>query len=279
MGCSKKSPRKRAHESEEEAIQAMTGEALEEHSHKKRKAVELDDELFLWTEDIIPNKLKKYWIARYTLFSQFDTGVLLDEESWFSVTPEKLAAYHARRLACSVVIDAFCGAGGNSIQFAKTCGKVIAVDIDPIKLRCAKRNAELYNVANSIEFICGDFLQLAPSLRKYNPEAVFLSPPWGGPNYTSAKTFDIHKNLPLSMSALFKAAKGLSDNIMLFMPRNSDIDQLTKLAGPGGVCEIESQHLNDRCKALGVYFGNLVNYESDVLNEEAPEQYDPSMYD
>lgn len=47
-------------------------------------------------------------------------GIQLDEEGWFSVTPEEIAARQARRCAgVGVVIDAFAGVGGNAIQFAK----------------------------------------------------------------------------------------------------------------------------------------------------------------
>jgi trimethylguanosine synthase len=48
-------------------------------------------------------------------------------ESWFSVTPEKVASFTAERCKCDIIVDAFCGVGGNSIQFAKTCkrGKFI----------------------------------------------------------------------------------------------------------------------------------------------------------
>lgn len=42
-------------------------------------------------------------------------------ESWFSVTPEQIAKYIAERCKCDTIIDAFCGAGGNAIQFAFTC--------------------------------------------------------------------------------------------------------------------------------------------------------------
>ena len=42
-------------------------------------------------------------------------------EGWFSVTPEKIAEHIAERCQCSVIVDAFCGVGGNCIQFAKTC--------------------------------------------------------------------------------------------------------------------------------------------------------------
>lgn len=46
-------------------------------------------------------------------------------EGWFSVTPEKIAEHIAFRVEQSfadsqVVIDAFCGVGGNAIQFALT---------------------------------------------------------------------------------------------------------------------------------------------------------------
>lgn len=50
-------------------------------------------------------------------------------DSWFSVTPEKIARHIADRCQCDLIIDAFCGAGGNAIQFAFTCerGKYLIV--------------------------------------------------------------------------------------------------------------------------------------------------------
>ncbi|KAK2095781.1 Trimethylguanosine synthase [Saguinus oedipus] len=65
---------------------------------------------------------------------------------------------------------------------------MIAVDIDPVKIALARNNAEVYGIADKIEFICGDFLLLAPCLKA---DVVFLSPPWGGPDYATAETFDI----------------------------------------------------------------------------------------
>ena len=67
----------------------------------------------------IPPSLQKYWAQRYSLFSKFDNGIIMDQESWYSVTPEKIAQHIAKRCTSNdVVIDAFCGAGGNAIQFA-----------------------------------------------------------------------------------------------------------------------------------------------------------------
>ena len=65
---------------------------------------------------------------------------------------------------------------------------MIAVDIDPVKIDLACNNAEIDGVADKIEFIRGDFLQLASRLKV---DVVFLSPPWGGPDYTTAEIFNI----------------------------------------------------------------------------------------
>jgi trimethylguanosine synthase len=106
-------------------------------------------------------KLDKYWNQRRRLFSRFDQGVQLDEEGWYSVTPEQIADHVASRLVdlCQgsniVVLDAFCGCGGNAIAFAKQPNiSVIAVDLDRSKLRKAAHNAALYDIPpNKLLFI------------------------------------------------------------------------------------------------------------------------------
>lgn len=49
---------------------------------------------------------------------------VVSTEGWFSVTPEKIAEHIALRVQDSfsteLIIDAFCGVGGNAIQFALT---------------------------------------------------------------------------------------------------------------------------------------------------------------
>lgn len=42
---------------------------------------------------------------------------------------------------------------------------VIAIEIDPRKVEMAKNNAKIYGVDSHIDFIVGDFLQLAPYLK------------------------------------------------------------------------------------------------------------------
>ena len=117
--------------------------------------------------DTDPNyspRINKYWAQRYRLFSRYDEGIMLDEEAWYSVTPEKIAQHIAQVMSCGVIVDAFCGVGGNAIQFAQTCDRVIAVDIDINKIAMARHNARIYGVLHKIEFIVGDFFHIGKYL-------------------------------------------------------------------------------------------------------------------
>ncbi|OPJ83466.1 trimethylguanosine synthase [Patagioenas fasciata monilis] len=204
-------------------------------------------------------ELVKYWAQRYRLFSRFDEGIKLDREGWFSVTPEKIAEHIAIRVSqsfnCDIIVDAFCGVGGNAIQFALTSKKVIAIDIDPEKLNLARNNAEVYGVADRIEFVCGDFMVLAADLQA---DVVFLSPPWGGPDYATAEIFDIQTMICPDGFEIFRLSKKITNNIVYFLPRNADIDQVASLAGPGGKVEIEQNFLNNKLKTITAYFGDLI---------------------
>ena len=42
--------------------------------------------------------LQTFFDRRHTLFSKYDDGILLDDESWYSVTPEPLAQYIAKKV-------------------------------------------------------------------------------------------------------------------------------------------------------------------------------------
>ncbi|XP_008141555.2 trimethylguanosine synthase [Eptesicus fuscus] len=221
--------------------------------NKNRKVISLPPEIAAVPE------LAKYWAQRYRLFSRFDDGIKLDKEGWFSVTPEKIAEHIAGRVSqsfeCDIVVDAFCGVGGNTIQFALTGKRVIAIDIDPVKIDLARNNAEVYGIADKVEFICGDFLLLAPQLKA---DVVFLSPPWGGPDYATAETFDIRTMMSPDGFEIFRLSQKITNNIVYFLPRNADIDQVASLAGPGGQVEIEQNFLNNKLKTITAYFGNLI---------------------
>lgn len=179
----------------------------------------------------------KYWAQRKRLFAKYDEGIQIEHgEMWYSITPECIATHVASRVVDTVqsrkkkkkddddddtannpmvVVDAFCGCGGNTIAFGlKDNVKVIAVDNDLNRLRMAANNAKVYGVHHeNVVFVHADVLDVLSSYSKgvrcrkvsggsteetscgYRigglgllPEcidAIFLSPPWGGMGYNN----------------------------------------------------------------------------------------------
>jgi trimethylguanosine synthase len=265
----------------------------------------------------VPAPLEKYFVQRYMLFSRYDEGVALDEEGWYSVTPEVLARHMAERCRCDMLIDAFCGVGGNAIQFAYTCERVVAVDLDEARLSLARRNAAVYGVDDRVEWLHTDFFTLSPdrvhadvratpmraapmraapmraapmraapmrsapmraapvrSARaaagpSAHPPAlcgvavstswqvVFLSPPWGGPEYASVEWFDLKTMMGgLDGAAILRHALALAPSVAYFLPKNTHVAQICELARENHVTlEIERCSLNGHEKGLMAYFG------------------------
>ncbi|XP_057496827.1 uncharacterized protein LOC130781605 [Actinidia eriantha] len=199
--------------------------------------------------------VKKYWLQRYDLFSKYDEGIKMDEEGWFSVTPEEIAVRHAERSGGGAIIDGFAGVGGNAIQFAKMCYHVVAIDIDPQKVELAFNNAKIYGVEDYVDFVVGDFVQLAPALKG---DVVFLAPPWGGPSYKTIENFTLDLLKPKDGYSMFQIAQTITPNIIMFLPRNVDlhqVEELSWLSSPPLCVEIEKNYVNGYFKGITVYFG------------------------
>ncbi|KAG1361237.1 trimethylguanosine synthase [Cocos nucifera] len=223
-------------------------------------------------QGLITTKIAKYWHQRYSLFSRYDDGIQMDEEGWFSATPEEIAATHAARASSgTIVIDCFSGVGGNAIQFALRGCHVVAIDIDPQKIGYSINNAKIYGVEDNIDFIVGDFFQLAPFLKA---DVVFLSPPWGGPSYKKIQNFTLDLLKPRDGYSIFQVAQKITPNIIMFLPRNVDINQveelcwlsspplnfeLSWLSSPPLNFEIEESHVQGYTKGITAYFGYTVS--------------------
>ncbi|KAK1433484.1 hypothetical protein QVD17_10394 [Tagetes erecta] len=216
-------------------------------------------------EEISP-VISKYWCQRYILFSKYDDGIQMDEEGWFSATPECIANHHAFRCGSGIIVDCFTGVGGNAIRFAPKSTHIIAIDIDPKKIEYAQHNAAIYGVTDLIEFITGDCFILAQKLKA---DVIFLSPPWGGPEYVKARNFDINTMLkPHDGQFLFNVAKDVAPRIVMFLPRNVDVDQLAELslsANPPWTLEVEKNFVNGKLKAITAYFTHPSLYRTASL--------------
>jgi trimethylguanosine synthase len=218
----------------------------------------------------------------------------MDDTGWFSVTPAAIASQIAERCACGVVVDAFCGVGGNAIAFAATCERVIAIDNCEKRLRLARHNALQCGVADRIEFVLADYTAWARARAgaagKEAVDVVFLSPPWGESNHllrwpyadytggieyqSGGGAYPLSAILPIPGDELFTLSAGLTPNIAYFLPRNVDIQEVAALAAhiPHPTAdtvdgserarewvEIEEEWVGDKLKAVTAYFGSLVS--------------------
>ncbi|TKY85194.1 hypothetical protein EX895_006274 [Sporisorium graminicola] len=248
-----------------------------------------------------PPNMLKYWRHRHSLFSLYSAGCLLDEQSWYSVTPESVAFRIAKRCASDgVVVDLFAGAGGNAIQFAMTCSRVIAVELDEVKLRLARWNASVYGVEDRITFVHGDSVELLHRLNERRSDdlkgaqnqvfwkgltpsdldavqAVFLSPPWGGVDYTATDpTYSLSSIDPIDGTLLFSLVHTAfaTSNIAYYLPRNTSLPQLshlaTLLAGrPQPTVKVEYNYVNygSKLSSLTAYYGALAEDWDDETDD------------
>jgi len=220
------------------------------------------------TYDTLPKNAKKYWKQRYSLFRKFDQGVYMTSELWFSVTPESLALFVAKFIqACypelKTIVDVCCGGGGNTIQFARRFDRVIAIDINDDNLYCTKKNCEVYGVMNNVELKQADWTKLLgtdyfQSLSD-QVDLVFSSPPWGGPGYKGKEFFDLNLLQPMPIKELLVSFFKISPNVVLFLPRNSNLEQLAQvtneLLGPEAKCRILYTYQDGFIKGIIAFWG------------------------
>lgn len=99
----------------------------------------------------------------------------------------------------AILIDAFAGAGGNAIAFARSgrWNRVYAIEKNPKILACAKHNAAVYGVEGKISWFEGDCFEIIQKeLADVGKFAVsFASPPWGGVYTTTVIIREVKLNL------------------------------------------------------------------------------------
>ncbi|KAF2752247.1 S-adenosyl-L-methionine-dependent methyltransferase [Sporormia fimetaria CBS 119925] len=226
----------------------------------------------------VPKPLRKYWYQRYLVWDRYDEGVWMTEHAWFGVTPESIANTIAVHLSEAVseekdvIIDAFAGVGGNAIAFAREgrWKQIFAIEKDPATMKCAKHNAKIYGVEDKITWITGDcFDVLEERFRDMGNTVVFASPPWGGSEYSDVGVFDLEKMQPYNLETLFKAFTRISNNLVLYLPRTSDLNQIAKYAPLGKKLEVTHYCIKGASKALCVYFGDYNFPAADEEEEKA----------
>lgn len=161
----------------------------------------------------------------------------------------EVAEYRAEKMKCDTIIDLCCGIGIQSIAFAKTCKKVIAIDIDERKVKYAKLNAEVAGVGN-IEFHTGDALEFAKTIK--TADAVFCDP--SRPPEEQSRSMDSFTPNP---EALMNSLKKVTSNFCFELP-----PQIKEFL-PG--CEKEYVSVNFQLNRLNAYFGKLKSYDVSAM--------------
>ena len=161
---------------------------------------------------------QNYW----NILSPRDKTYEMDIEGLYSMTVEPLAAAIADRIVGDKILDAFCGIGGNAIAFALAGKDVISFDLNLPRLEMAKRNAEKMGVSHMITFHHGDILE---HIEKVTADAIFLDPPWGGPEYTNKVLFPLDGFTP-SGRVLLESAMPRFQCVSFKLPDNFDFSEL-----------------------------------------------------
>ena len=202
------------------------------------------------------------------------TGKLIIEAHWHAA---RTIAKHVAEAASendAILIDCFAGVGGNAIAFALSgrWRRVYAIESDPRALACAKHNALIYGVQDNISWHEGDCFEI---LRKELAELgqhsiIFASPPWGGkrlllhwvafltipgPGYRSDAIFDLAKMQPYNLTDLLSAFQQLTEDVVLYLPRTSDIRQLAKKFRVGSKMTVMHYCMEGASKAVCAYYG------------------------
>ncbi|MBI4151189.1 class I SAM-dependent methyltransferase [Candidatus Woesearchaeota archaeon] len=170
---------------------------------------------------------------------------MLEEDLRFA-TNELVAEHRAKRLACNTLIEIGCGIGIQTIAFAKTCKKVIAVDIDARKVAYAKANAAKRKITN-VTFLAEDGLQ---TLKTHQADVIFCDP--GRP--AAEEVRDIETSFSPHVPTLIKEAKKTTENIAIELPPQIQTDF------PGW--ELEFTSVDHQLNRLTAYKGALAKAES-----------------
>ncbi|OEL24381.1 hypothetical protein BAE44_0014603, partial [Dichanthelium oligosanthes] len=98
---------------------------------------------------------------------------------------------------------------------------------------------------------------------------VFLSPPWGGPSYIQAPIYTLDMLQPKGGYATFQAAQKIAPNVIMFLPRTVDVNQVEELSWlscPPLDFTSEESYVDHRLIGTTAYFGQIARPPSTWLN-------------
>lgn len=164
-------------------------------------------------------------------------------------THRSIAMHRAKRLACGTIVEIGCGIGSQTIEFAKTCKKVIAIEIDPRKVAFARANCEKMDIDN-VEFVCADGIEALEEVEK--ADVVFCDPE----RAPEAKERTIDAFSPSIMGLIDACAHKTSDVAIELPPHMKDIP----ING-----ELEYASIDGKLARLTIYRGALARCKQSAV--------------
>ncbi len=81
--------------------------------------------------------------------------------------------------------------------------------------------------------------------------------------------FGLDSIKPVHGAALFEIARGITRNIAYFLPRNTNLQEVSQLIAnePTEQVEVEEEWMGTKLKALTCYFGGLVAGQETLFDE------------
>lgn len=209
--------------------------------------------------------IRKYHPSLKPLSSLITKGLMLDLESWYSVTPEQTTELVIKRIerakmesltTSKTVFCAYCGVGGDALIFLKSGYDVICSDVVYKKIKFLKHNYQVlrseFKGTGNMMCMTKGFFETQKSDFVRQPFIAFVSPPWGGVDYKNGE-YNLDQ---IGLEGIHKKMVTLVDNVIYFLPRNCNPESIKAVVGP---CKIHKARLCNRDFALLVYSGPLFN--------------------
>lgn len=97
---------------------------------------------------------------------------------------------------------------------------VIAADLDATKISLARKNSTIYRCRDKIEFKVQDYFTTVGQ----RADIVFMSPPWGGPEYLAREVYALSSMCEANGGGenIVRIAKSIAPKLALHLPRTID---------------------------------------------------------
>eukprot|EP00388_Colpodella_angusta_P022214 GDKJ01056720.1.p1 GENE.GDKJ01056720.1~~GDKJ01056720.1.p1 ORF type:complete len:551 (-),score=100.64 GDKJ01056720.1:6-1496(-) len=146
----------------------------------------------------------------------------------YSITPQNVAKSISsiRKDKYRIVADVCCGAGGNAAQFSADKDFVIAIDLERERVEMTRHNVKIQSNC-LIDVIQGDARHIC--FRDTKVDMIFMSPPWGGPDYNKS-SFRLSHLQPAPFDSLMNHYLPQSFHFALFLPKSTSYKDLFQAA-------------------------------------------------